>query len=88
MSSISGLTNSNVDFLSNKNLEPEELSFCLAQNRFAPENLVWDIRQDSGPVLRLEESQWELVQELELNVFYDDGEGFIDLGMDNVFEFN
>ena len=88
VSSISGLTNSNVDFLSNKNLEPEELSSYLAQNRFAPENLVWDIRQDSGPVLRLEESQWELVQELELNVFYDDGEGFIDLGMDNVFEFN
>lgn len=86
--SIAGLSNGNTGFLSNKELETEELSAYLTENRFAPEKLVWDVRKDSGPVLKLEESQWDLVQDLELNVFYDDGEGFIDLGMDNVFEFN
>ncbi|MBP7175461.1 MAG: peptidase C11 [Thermoclostridium sp.] len=39
-------------------------------------------------VLQLTEQQWKLVQNLELNVFIDDGEGFIDLGLDNVFEYN
>lgn len=39
-------------------------------------------------VLQLSEKQWSLVQNLELNVFIDDGEGFIDLGLDNVFEYN
>ena len=32
--------------------------------------------------------QWKLVSDLELNVFIDDGEGYIDLGLDNDFEFD
>lgn len=40
------------------------------------------------PVLRLNEEQWSLVQDLELNVFYDDGQGYIDLGLDSVYEFD
>jgi hypothetical protein len=32
--------------------------------------------------------QWSLVQTLHANMFYDDGEGFIDLGMDTVYEFD
>lgn len=39
-------------------------------------------------VLALSEKQWDLVQNMELNVFIDDGSGFIDLGLDNVFEYN
>ncbi len=39
-------------------------------------------------VLALSEDQWELVQHMEMNVFLDDGEGFIDLGLDNVYEYN
>ncbi len=38
--------------------------------------------------MTLPEEQWELVQSLELNLFYDDGEGYIDLGWDNVFSFD
>ncbi len=34
------------------------------------------------------DDKWALVQTLELNVFVDDGEGFIDLGLDNVYEFD
>jgi len=36
----------------------------------------------------MSEEQWSLVQQMEMNVFIDDGEGFIDLGLDNVYEFN
>ena len=36
----------------------------------------------------LEEEQWKLVQTLYANMFYDDGTGYIDLGLDNVYEFD
>ena len=36
----------------------------------------------------LPEEQWELVQTLQANMFYDDGEGYIDMGMDNVYDFD
>ena len=39
-------------------------------------------------VLVLSEEEWSLVHTLELSVFVDDGSGFIDLGRDNVFEYN
>ena len=60
----------------------------LTENRFAYEKLAWNTGADGVPVLHLEEDQWNLVQTLELNLFYDDGEGYIDLGLDNVFDFN
>ncbi len=40
-----------------------------------------------APVLSLTEEEWDLIQTVEVNVFVDDGEGYIDLGYDNVFEF-
>jgi hypothetical protein len=45
-------------------------------------------RKDSNYVLKLTDDQWDLIQKVELNVFFDDGEGFIDLGLDNVYEFD
>ncbi len=36
----------------------------------------------------MSEKEWELVHSIEMCVFINDGNGFIDLGRDNVFEFN
>jgi len=44
--------------------------------------------KNSGYVLQLSDEQWDLIQSVELNVFFDDGEGFIDLGLDNLYEFD
>lgn len=58
-----------------------------AANRFDSSALV--ITQKGGQrVLALSDEQWDLVQHMELNVFLDDGDGFIDLGLDNVYEYN
>lgn len=43
--------------------------------------------KDGGKVLSLG-AKWSLVENVRLNVFLDDGEGYIDLGMDNVYEFD
>ncbi|MCF0115977.1 MAG: peptidase C11, partial [Erysipelotrichaceae bacterium] len=39
-------------------------------------------------VLSLEESDWDLVNSIGLNVWIDDGEGYIDLGVDNIYDFD
>ena len=43
-------------------------------------------KADGLKVLSLTEEEWALIQKAELNVFVDDGEGFIDLGLDNVLD--
>ena len=42
----------------------------------------------TGDAIVISEEQWQLVQTLYANMFYDDGAGFIDLGLDNVYEFD
>ncbi|MCR5808691.1 MAG: peptidase C11 [Clostridiales bacterium] len=44
--------------------------------------------KDGGSVLSMSSEKWEMVETVQLNVFLDDGEGYIDLGMDNVYEFD
>ena len=39
-------------------------------------------------VLTLSEEDWKLVQDVKLNVWVKDGDGYLNLGLDNIFEFN
>lgn len=84
---VSGLDASNSAFLQDRDLSTEAAAEYLSANRFDESLLVWQ-EGTEGKVISLPESQWELVHELELNMFYDDGEGYIDLGLDNVFDFD
>ena len=43
-------------------------------------------QKDGHTVLEMTEDQWAFVQTLEQNVFLDDGEGYIDLGLDTVMD--
>jgi len=44
--------------------------------------------KDDTPTLVMSEEQWSAVVTLEQNVYIDDGEGYIDLGLDNVAEYD
>jgi len=81
--SITGLSGSNTGFLSGRALSQEQTLSYLAANRFDGSQLTWE-----GGVLSLPEQQWQLVQSLHANLFYDDGTGYIDMGMDNVYDFD
>ena len=81
--SIAGLSGSNTGFLSGRALDESQTLAYLTENRFDGSALRW-----VNGLMTLEESQWELVQSLHANLFYDDGMGYIDMGMDNVFEFD
>ena len=86
--SVAGLTSGNTGFLSDRAMSDEDLAQYLTDHHFPNEALIWEAGADGRPVLRLSEEQWGLVQSLDLNLFYDDGEGYIDLGLDNVFSFD
>ena len=68
-----------------RSLDTERAAAYLTENQFDASQLVW-VGSDE-PRLVLSEEQWSLVNDLKLSVFYDDGEGYIDLGLDSVFTF-
>ena len=58
----------------------------VAGHQFDASKLKW---QESGDkhVMSLSKKQWGMIQSLQMNLFFDDGEGYIDLGLDNVYQF-
>ncbi len=60
----------------------------LADNSFNGAALLWESDGQGGYALSLDEEQWSLVTQLDMNLFYDDGEGYVDLGLDNLFSFD
>ncbi len=88
LSNIVGMDKSNTNFLSESAMDVNTMSQYLSDNYFDASALVWTENAQGQRILSLSEEQWSLVHTLELNMFYDDGEGFIDLGLDNVFEFD
>lgn len=80
-------SDSSFDFLSGRSISEEETAQYLAAHYFDPNGLVWT--QSGGAYkIVIPEDQWELIHQVDLNVFVDDGEGFIDLGLDNVYEWD
>ena len=85
--SISGLNIGNTGFLSGRALNDEEMAEYFVNNSFDTSVLQWK-DTSNGEAVVVSEEQWGLVQTLHANMFYDDGGGFIDLGLDNVYEFD
>ena len=69
-------------------LNVEKTAEFISTHQFDTSALVWEKQSDGTYVLPIEENQWELIHELDLNMYYDDGEGYVDLGCDNVFDFD
>lgn len=86
-SMIEGLNASNTGFLG-KSLDIESASDYIASNHFDESGLIWTTNEEGETVISMSEDQWSYVKDLELNAFYDDGSGYIDLGLDNVFEYD
>lgn len=80
---IGGLASS--DFLSGRALDAEETAEYISANYFNDRALRWNTASGKY-IMHLDESQWDLVHALDMNMFYDDGEGYVDLGLDNVYD--
>jgi hypothetical protein len=83
--SLSSLTGGSSGFFG-RSIDVDSATEFISDNQFDAGQLVW-LENGASYELTLSEDQWKLVNDIELNVFYDDGEGYIDLGLDNVFNF-
>lgn len=63
------------------------ISSFLGRDHLIDQSQLKISKKHNHNVVSLEESQWQLIDSVLLHMFVDDGEGYIDLGMDNVFDF-
>jgi len=89
MEGLPGLSQSDLGFMTGRSMpDVQTTADYLAMNCFDPSALVW--RQDSQGrcLLTLSDDQWDLIQNVDLNLYYDDGAGYVNLGLDNSFSFD
>ncbi|MCR5609348.1 MAG: peptidase C11 [Lachnospiraceae bacterium] len=86
--SVSGVDSSSSGFMTEDgSVSVNDAARYVADHQFDSSKLLWN-EKDGKHLLTIDESQWDLIQSLQMNMFFDDGEGYIDLGLDNVYEFN
>ena len=85
-SSLSGLDSSNTGFFTGRSLTLEETADFIYEHQFDAGFLNW-VESGDNYVIRMPEDQWELVTDIALSMYYNDGEGYIDLGVDNIYQF-
>ena len=83
-----GLDSSNTEYYyQDRSITQEDMVDYISDNWFDGSLLKWNSDESGNLLIRLSKEQWSLVHNLQLNMFVDDGQGFIDLGLDNIFEF-
>ncbi|MCR4690964.1 MAG: peptidase C11 [Lachnospiraceae bacterium] len=86
--SMPGVESEAADFMQDSTVfDPEQASDYIAANSFDDSLLVWEQDDQGRHLLALPDEQWDKIQTLLVNMYYDDGEGYVDLGLDNLYEF-
>lgn len=76
---IGGIASTGLSFLSG--MDVGKAANYINENHLEPKDFEFK-RINGKSVIELPDEKWALVQDIELNVFLDDGEGYIDLGTD------
>lgn len=74
-------------FLSGRTLTNEEISDNLTSSTIDDSQLNWN-EEDGQYILEMTEDQWESISNIDMSMYYDDGSGYVDLGLDNVFDWD
>lgn len=77
----------NTAFLNN-GVDMETAAEYIAKNNISSEDLTWKFNDHGDKIVELTEEQWDEVDKVDLSLFVDDGTGYIDLGLDNVLEWD
>ncbi len=76
------------DIMNNADVyDVDQAASYVASHQFDASKMVWTAEADGTYTMALADEQWDLIHRLEVNMFLDDGEGYIDLGLDNVYDF-
>ncbi|HCA21556.1 MAG TPA: peptidase C11 [Lachnospiraceae bacterium] len=82
---IDDLDESNTDFMDETDVD--EAAEYISNNYFDPTKLVWE-DENGTPKIALESDQLALIHSIDQNLFYDDGTGYLDLGLDNIYSYD
>lgn len=86
--SIEGIDRDATQFMDDPDaFDANQASQYVGNNQFDPTSLVWTTDNDGRHLLDIPKEQWQLIQNLQVNMFVDDGEGYVDMGLDNLYYF-
>ena len=86
--SIDGMDSDDAQYMNDASIyDGQKAAEYVAANQFDPSKLVWTEQSDGTHVLDMSKDDWALIQNLQVNMFVDDGEGYIDMGLDNLYYF-
>ncbi|MBR3436569.1 MAG: peptidase C11 [Lachnospiraceae bacterium] len=85
---ISGLSGRNVEFLTERSMTNDEAAQYILEHHLDKGKLNWKETSEGKLYMPLSKEDWSTVNRLDLSMYYDDGEGFIDLGLDTMFAFD
>ncbi|MBR1470889.1 MAG: peptidase C11, partial [Lachnospiraceae bacterium] len=71
---------------SGRSISDEDAADYIYENQFDATLLQWQQTEDGKAAIALPEDQWKLLHSVDLNLFVDDGEGYVDMGLDNLYE--
>ncbi len=85
---IEGIDRDLTQFMDDENaFDVDSAAEYIAENQFDPSALTWETDSDGRHLMSIPKEQWELIQNLQVNMFVDDGSGYVDLGLDNLYYF-
>lgn len=86
--SIEGIDRNASDFMDDAAVyNVNDAANYVAANQFDPSQMVWNTESDGTHTMSIPTEQWQLIQSLQMNMFVDDGTGFVDLGLDSIYQF-
>ncbi len=86
--SVEGIDRNATEYMQDEDaFDAESAADYIAANQFIAEDMVWETNEDGQHIMAIADDKWALIQSLQVNMFYDDGAGYIDLGLDNTYEF-
>ena len=83
LGTLANLAGLDTSFFGGRSFDAEAAAQYIAENRFDPTALVWTENADGELAICLEADQQDLILSVEKNLILDDGEGYLDLGLDN-----
>ena len=83
--SIAGLDDTNTEFM--KGFDVDQAADYYSHNYLDASKLVWSYN-GSAYTMNIGKDQWAIIHSIDKNVFLDDGAGYIDLGLDELFSYS
>ncbi len=82
------LNSLNTKFLTENTIDEDDAVKYLEDNHFDASNLTWQKDDKGRSIIKMDEDQWKLIQRVDKAMYYDDGKGWVELGTDNLYDFD